>query len=133
MYNSFDIYKLMNYEINGGVEVDKKMEERIFEMHAEVCKSMASPVRLKIMSLLREGEKSVEELRKQLELPKANLSQHLGLLRQRGIVSSRRAGLNIYYKVTNPKMIKACDILREVLFELMRESEKLARGMSGKR
>lgn len=109
------------------------MEERIFEMHAEVCKSMASPVRLKIMSLLREGEKSVEELRKQLELPKANLSQHLGLLRQRGIVSSRRAGLNIYYKVTNPKMIKACDILREVLFELMRESEKLARGMSGKR
>lgn len=113
--------------------MDKKMEERIFEMHAEVCKSMASPVRLKIMSLLREGEKSVEELRKQLELPKANLSQHLGLLRQRGIVSSRRAGLNIYYKVTNPKMIKACDILREVLFELMRESEKLARGMSGKR
>ncbi len=109
------------------------MEEKIFEMHAEVCKSMANPVRLKIMSLLREGEKSVEELRKQLELPKANLSQHLGLLRQRGIVSSRRAGLNIYYKVTNPKMIKACDILREVLFELMRESEKLARGMSGKR
>jgi ArsR family transcriptional regulator len=102
-------------------------------MHAEVCKSMANPVRLKIMSLLREGEKSVEELRKQLELPKANLSQHLGLLRQRGIVSSRRAGLNIYYKVTNPKMIKACDILREVLFELMRESENLARGMSGKR
>lgn len=113
--------------------MDKKMEERIFEMHAEVCKSMANPVRLKIMSLLREGEKSVEELRKQLGLPKANLSQHLGLLRQRGIVSSRRAGLNIYYKVTNPKMIKACDILREVLFELMRESEKLARGMSGKR
>ncbi len=113
--------------------MDKKMEEKIFEMHAEVCKSMANPVRLKIMSLLREGEKSVEELRKQLELPKANLSQHLGLLRQRGIVSSRRAGLNIYYKVTNPKMIKACDILREVLFELMRESEKLARGMSGKR
>ena len=40
------------------------MEEKIFEMHAEVCKSMANPVRLKIMSLLREGEKSVEELRK---------------------------------------------------------------------
>ena len=113
--------------------MDKKMEEKIFEMHAEVCKSMANPVRLKIMSLLREGEKSVEELRKQLELPKANLSQHLGVLRQRGIVSSRRAGLSVYCKVTNPKMIKACDILREVLFELMQESEKLARGMTRKR
>jgi ArsR family transcriptional regulator len=83
--------------------------------------------------LLREGEKSVEELRKQLELPKANLSQHLGVLRQRGIVSSRRAGLSVYREVTNPKMIKACDILREVLFELMQESEKLARGMTRKR
>jgi len=113
--------------------VDQRMEERIFEMHAEVCKSMANPTRLRIMSLLRGGEKSVKELKKQLELPKANLSQHLGILRQRGIISSRRAGLNIYYKVTNPKMIKACDILREVLFELMQESEKLARGMTRKR
>ena len=123
----------MNYETDGERGMDKNMEEKIFEMHAEVCKSMANPTRLKIMNLLRDGEKSVEELKRQLELPKANLSQHLGILRQRGIVSSRRAGLNIYYKVTNPKMIKACDILREVLFELMRESEKLARGMSGKR
>lgn len=113
--------------------MDQRMEERIFEMHAEVCKSMANPTRLRIMSLLRGGEKSVKELKKQLELPKANLSQHLGILRQRGIISSRRAGLNIYYKVTNPKMIKACDILREVLFELMQESEKLARGMTRKR
>src|SRR3989338_3627997 len=116
-----------------GVKVDQRMEERIFEMHAEVCKSMANPTRLRIMSLLRGGEKSVKELKKQLELPKANLSQHLGILRQRGIISSRRAGLNIYYKVTNPKMIKACEILREVLFELMQESEKLARGMTRKR
>ena len=123
----------MNYETDGERGMDKNMEEKIFEMHAGVCKSMASPTRLKIMNLLREGEKSVEELKKQLELPKANLSQHLGILRQRGIVSSRRAGLNIYYKVTNPKMIKACDILREVLFELTRESEKLARGMTRKR
>src|SRR3989338_6041661 len=123
----------MNYETDGERGMDKNMEEKIFEMHAGVCKSMASPTRLKIMNLLREGEKSVEELKKQLELPKANLSQHLGILRQRGIVSSSRAGLNIYYKVTNPKMIKACDILREVLFELMQESEKLARGMTRKR
>ena len=90
--------------------MDKNMEERMFQMHAEVCKSMANPTRLKIMNLLREGEKSVEELKKRLGLLKANLSQHLSILRQRRIVSTRRAGLNIYYKVANPKMIKACDI-----------------------
>jgi ArsR family transcriptional regulator len=105
--------------------MDKDAEERIFQMHAEVCKSMANPTRLRIMSLLREGEKPVEELRNKLKLPKANLSQHLGILRQRGIVSTRRAGLNIHYKIANPKMIKACDILREVLFEQLQEGGQL--------
>ena len=109
--------------------MDKNMEEKMFQMHAEVCKSMANPTRLKIMNLLREGEKSVEELRERLKLLKANISQHLGILRQRRIVTTRRGGLNIYYKVANPKMIKACDILREVLFEQLSEDEKLVRRM----
>ena len=113
--------------------MDKTMEEKMFQMHADVCKSMANPTRLKIMNLLREGEKSVEKLRNRLGLPKANLSQHLSVLRQRRIVSTRRAGLNIYYKVANPKMIKACDILREVLFEQLQEGEKLVRGMANKK
>jgi len=110
--------------------VDKHMEEKVFQMHAEVCKGMANPTRLRIMGLLREGEKSVEELRNKLKLPKANLSQHLSVLRQRRIVSTRRAGLNIYYKVANPKMIKACDLLREVLFEQLQESRQLIRGIT---
>ena len=112
--------------------MDVDMQEKMFQMHAEVCKSMANPTRLKIMNLLREGEKSVEELRERLRLPKANLSQHLSVLRQRRIVSTRRAGLNIYYKITNPKMIKACDILRQVLFEQLSEDEKLVRRMDKK-
>ena len=105
----------------------KQMEEKIFQMHAEVCKSMANPTRLKIMNLLREGEKGVEELLERLKLPKANLSQHLSVLRQCKIVSTRREGLNIYYKVANSKMIKACDILREVLFEQLQEGGQLMR------
>ena len=113
--------------------MDKNMQDRIYQMHAEVCKSMANSTRLKIMNLLREGEKSVEELRNRLGLPKANLSQHLSVLRQCRIVSTRRVGLNIYYKVTNPKMIKACDILREVLLEQLQEGEKLVRGITKKR
>ncbi|MFH1875901.1 MAG: metalloregulator ArsR/SmtB family transcription factor [Candidatus Omnitrophota bacterium] len=113
--------------------MDKNMEERMFQMHAEVCKSMANATRLKIMNLLREGEKSVEELRGRLNLLKANLSQHLSILRQRRIVSTRRVGLNVYYKIANPKMIKACDILREVLLEQLQESGKLVRDVTNKR
>ena len=110
--------------------MNKKMEEKMFQMHAEVCKSMANSTRLKIMNLLRDGEKSVEKLKKRLDLPKANLSQHLAILRQRRIITARRAGLNVYYKIANPKMIKACDILREVLFEQLAENEKLVKKMS---
>ncbi len=113
--------------------MDKNMEEKFFQMHAEVCKSMANATRLKIMSLLREGEKSVEELRKRLGLNKANLSQHLAILRQRKILTARRAGLNVYYSIANPKMIKACDILREVLLDQIQEDDKLIRAMTKKR
>lgn len=108
--------------------MDKDMEEKIFQMHAEVCKGLANPTRLKIMNLLRGGEKPVRELKERLGLSKANLSQHLSVLRQRRIVSTRRAGLNIYYKIANPKMIRACDILREVLFEQLQEADTLVRG-----
>ena len=107
--------------------MDKNMEERMYEMHAEVCKSMANPTRLKIMNLLRKGERSVEELKKLLGLPKANLSQHLSVLRQRRIVAARREGLNVYYKCANPKMLKACEILREVLMEQLADSGRLGK------
>lgn len=107
--------------------MDKNMQERMFQMHAEVCKSMANPTRLKIINLLGEGEKSVEELRKRLKLPKANLSQHLSILRQRRIVATRREGLNIYYKCANQKMLKACEILREVLMEQLTEGGRLGK------
>lgn len=107
------------------------MDERIFQMHAEVCKSLSSPVRLKILNSLRGGEKPVEKLRDELGLNKANLSQHLAVLRQRKIVVTRRAGRNIYYRIANPKMIKACDLLREVLLEQLREGEKLVNGLAG--
>jgi len=110
--------------------VDKKMEEKMFQLHAEVCKSLSSPIRLRILNSLREKEKSVEELTELLGLHKANLSQHLAILRQRRIVTTRRAGLNIYYKIANSKMIKACDILREVLFEQLAEDKKLVKKMS---
>lgn len=102
-------------------------EEKIFKMHAQVCKSLANPVRLRIMNSLRTGERSVAELIRLLKLRKANLSQHLAVLRNCNIVKTRRKGLNIYYTIANPKMIKACDILREVLFEQLKEGEKLVR------
>lgn len=103
------------------------LEEKLFVLHAEVCKSLANPTRLKILDALRQGEQSVQILANRLRLRTANLSQHLAVLRQRGIVTSRRQGLNIYYRCANPKMLRACAILREVLLEQLAEGERLIR------
>lgn len=102
------------------------MNKEIFELHAEICKTFANPKRLEILNLLRNGEKTVGELAELAEIPQANLSQHLAMLRQRRVVTTRREGVTIYYKIANPKIIKACDLMREVLFEQIEEAEKLA-------
>ena len=91
--------------------------KRVFQLHAELCKTLANPTRLELLSLLRNGEKSVNELAALSGCRQATVSQHLSVLRQKGVVSTRREGINIYYKVANPKVTKACEIIREVLFE----------------
>ena len=105
------------------------IEDRLFTLHAEVCKAMANPTRLKVLNALQRGEQSVQVLAKRLKVRKANLSQHLAILRQRGIVATRRDGLNIYYRCANPKMLKAFDFIREILFEQMERESDLIRHM----
>ena len=101
------------------------MDKRIFEMHAGICTIFSNPKRLEIIALLRDGEKSVNELSSLMEIPQANLSQHLSLMRQRGILETRRDGVNIYYSIANPKVIKAFEIMREVLLEQLSMHEKM--------
>jgi ArsR family transcriptional regulator len=105
------------------------MDKKIFEMHAEICKVFTSPTRLEIISLLRDGEKTVNELTELTGVPQANISQHLTVLRQNNVVTTRREGANIYYKIANPKILQACDLMREVLLEKLEENEKLAKRM----
>jgi ArsR family transcriptional regulator len=97
----------------------------LFELQAEVCKTLSSPKRLEILNALKEGEKTVSELVEILGVPKANVSQHLAVMRHRGILDSRRDGVNIYYRVSNSKVIKACMLMREVLTEQMQEKSRL--------
>jgi len=97
----------------------------LFELQAEVCKTLASPKRLEILNALKDGEKTVSELVEILGVPKANVSQHLAVMRHKGILDARREGVNIYYRVSNAKVIKACILMREVLTEHMQETSKL--------
>jgi DNA-binding transcriptional ArsR family regulator len=102
-----------------------KTFKTLFELQADVCKTLASPKRLEIINVLKDGEKSVGELVEILGVPKANVSQHLSVMRHKGILKSRREGVNIFYSITNSKVVKACMLMKEVLTEQLKERNEL--------
>jgi len=101
--------------------------KQIYELHADVGKTLANPIRIEIINTLRNKEMPYSGLLSALKIKKANLSQHLAVMRSKGIVKARRNGVNIYYRIANPKVIKACDIMREVLLDRLSETNKLIR------
>ena len=102
-----------------------KKQQSLYEMQAEVCKILASPKRIEIINALKDTEKTVSELVDILEIPKANVSQHLAIMRLKGILKSRRNGVNIFYSIASPKVIQACSLMKEVLMELLVERRKM--------
>jgi DNA-binding transcriptional ArsR family regulator len=91
------------------------VQTEMSRLHANVCRGLADPKRLLIIDALRHGERSVSELVAELEIPQANVSQHLAVLRDKGLVRCRKDGQWAYYSVSSPKIIQAMDLLREVM------------------
>ena len=89
----------------------------IFEMHAELCKALASEHRLAILYSLKDGEKCVGDIAQELDVPVHLVSQHLRILRQRLLVRARKEGQTVNYSITNPKFIQACSLIRQALIE----------------
>ncbi len=99
--------------------------EDLFELHADVCKIFSSAKRLEILNTLKQKEMSAGELIEKTGLSKANLSQHMSILRSKGVIMTRKEGLNIYYRIANPKIIQACNLMREVLLEQLKGKGKM--------
>jgi ArsR family transcriptional regulator, virulence genes transcriptional regulator len=98
---------------------------QVFKLQAEICKTLSDPNRLIIIHALREGEKSVGELVSILGTPQGNVSRNLGILRNRGIVLSRREGNTIYYRLASLKIGEACDIVRGFLENSLARNQEL--------
>lgn len=101
--------------------------KRLYQIHAEMCKVFSNPTRLEILDLLRDKQLSVTVLIKKTKLSQTNISQHLSIMKSKGIVASNRKGKNIYYKLTNLKITKAFDIIREILAERLKENGKIVK------
>ena len=104
----------------------KTYDIEVYRRKAELCKTFSDPKRLMIISELREGEKSVNELVAALQVPQAVVSRHLAVLRNRGVVVTRREGVNIFYRLADTKIIEACDIVHEILLDQAARNREIA-------
>lgn len=103
------------------------MYSEVFELHAQLLKALSHPKRLEIIHLIRDQELSVSDIHQMLDLPQANISQHLMLLRDAGIVKTHRSGKQIFYSLANKKFIQASDLMREIAAQQLLDQGKSAR------
>lgn len=105
--------------------MDWETSLEIHELHARLCKAIADPKRLLIINELRHGAMTVNELAEALEMSQSNTSQHLAVLRDRGVVVVERDGPHSYYSLRSKKVVKAIDLLREFMAEELADSRRL--------
>lgn len=106
-----------------------KLSKEIYRIQADFCKALAHPIRLEIIDLLKSEEKTVSGMMKSLNIKQAALSQHLAILRERGVVTSRKKGMNTYYSLRRLEIVDACSMIRGILRELMAERNKMVKNI----
>jgi ArsR family transcriptional regulator len=92
---------------------------------AEFFRILGHPVRVRILELLREGERTVGDLQQQLQLDSSGTSQHLGVLRKQGILDGRREGTSVFYSVRDPRIFQLLEVARQILNSSLTESQAI--------
>ena len=89
-------------------------DKTVYARNAELYKLLAHPARLEILNILKLGDTSLEQLTLVLGLAKANISQHLAILKMARVVSVRRDNGEAIYSIVNPDIVAPCKILKEL-------------------
>src|SRR5688572_30820857 len=105
----------------------REFKDRVYGELARITKSMANPHRLEMIELLAQGEFSVEQIAEQTNLPVANASQHLQVLKSAQLVDINRQGNHIYYRLANSNVFKTWKALRELGVERIATIEQLVK------
>jgi DNA-binding transcriptional ArsR family regulator len=85
--------------------------DELLELLAERFKLLAEPVRLRLLTVLRDGERTVTALVAATGAGQANVSRHLALLHRHGMVARRRDGLHVHYRISDPVIFQLCEIM----------------------
>src|SRR5215207_2811361 len=98
----------------------------LYERRARICQVLADAKRLRLIDALRDGERSVGDLADGLGATYPNVSQHLNVMRDAGLVVSRRDGTSVFYRLAYPQITQACDIVRDILRAQLTDAATLA-------
>ena len=101
------------------------MEERILELKAEVLKALAQPTRLKILELLRHGERCICEIIPAINGEQSNISRHISVMQKSNLVTTRKDGVKVMVKVADPKVFEILDHISLLLKRQFTETGKL--------
>ncbi len=105
------------------------MEERVLELKAEILKALAQPTRLKILELLRNGEKCICEIVPALNGEQSNISRHISLMQKSRLVTTRKDGVKVMVKVRDPEIFNILDKVSAILKNQMNEQRRLIRSI----
>jgi ArsR family transcriptional regulator len=101
------------------------MEERVLELKAEILKTLAQPTRLKILELLRNGERCICEIVPAINGEQSNISRHISMMQKSHLVTTRKDGVRVMVNVKDPKIFEILDKVSAILKNQMKEQEKL--------
>ena len=97
----------------------------LYKMHADICKALAHAIRIEIIDVLKDKELTFGEIVDKTGILKSNLSQHLSVMVQKGILDQRKKGLYVHYKLSTPKVYEAFYMMREILKDRILKQEKV--------
>ena len=100
-------------------------ESEIQQFHAQICQALADPTRIMLLYRLAEGPQNVGELATGLKVSQPTVSRHLKVLRERGMVTTKRYGATVVYSLIDDRPIQALDLLRSVLRDSLTRSAEL--------
>jgi ArsR family transcriptional regulator, virulence genes transcriptional regulator len=107
-------------------KMEREREEQLYRLQADLCRVLAEPTRLKLLSLWGERPRAVKELVEATGERQAKISQHLTIMRKLGIVRTQQVGTEVHYRLADPRMLEACRITREVLLQQLTQQASLA-------
>ncbi len=108
---------------------DSLLSSPLYQVKAEFFRTLGHPARIRVLELLKGGERPVSELLPEVGIEASHLSQQLGVMRRAGIIQSRKVGASVYYSVGDPKLFELLDVAKRIITSSLAESQLLLEQM----